>query len=114
MRDLWVPKLKEEGQKYGTDPKLASFTFAYVADSQRDLEAYGAKLQTAVAFDQPDVDPQQVTITGSPEACAERIHALHAAGVWHFVVEFQFHGLETPSFAMKQMEKFAKQVAPLL
>ena len=113
-RNLWIPKLKEEGQKYGTDPKLASFTFAYVADSQRDLEAYGSKLQTAVAFDQPDVDPQQVTITGSPEACAERIHALHAAGVWHFVVEFQFHGLETPSFAMKQMEKFAKQVAPLL
>ncbi|MBP80933.1 MAG: hypothetical protein CL395_03040 [Acidiferrobacteraceae bacterium] len=114
VRDQWVPKLKEEGAKYGTDPKLASFTFAYVADSQSDLEAYAPKLKTAVAFNQPDIDPRRVTIAGSPEACAEQIRLLHAAGIWHFVVEFQFHGLETPSFAMKQMEKFAKEVAPLL
>ncbi|MDP6417348.1 MAG: hypothetical protein QGG54_20285, partial [Gammaproteobacteria bacterium] len=85
VRNLWIPKLKEEGKKYNTDPKLASFTFAYVADSKRDLEAYAPKLQTAVAFNQPDIDPGQVTLSGSPEACAERIHALHEAGVWHFV-----------------------------
>ena len=113
-KNLWIPKLKEEGARYGTDPKLASFTFAYVADSERDLEAYGPMLKTAVAFNQPDIDPRQVTISGSPEACAERIRALHAAGIWHFVVEFQFHGLETPAFAMKQMEKFAREVVPLL
>jgi alkanesulfonate monooxygenase len=114
VRNQWIPKLKEEGTKYGTDPKLASFTFAYVADNQRELEAYGPKLKTAVAFNEPDVDPRQVTISGSPDACAERIRALHAAGIWHFVVEFQLHGLESPRFAMKQMEKFAKEVAPLL
>jgi len=113
-RDLWVPGLAEAGREHGTDPKLAAFTFAYVADSQADLDSYGDKLQTAVAFDDPTIDPTRVTISGSPEACAERIRALHDAGVWHFVVEFQFHGLETVGFAMGQMEKFAEEVGPLL
>ena len=72
VRDQWVPKLKEEGAKYGTDPKLASFTFAYVADSQSDLEAYAPKLKTAVAFNQPDIDPRRVTIAGSSSALNAR------------------------------------------
>ena len=113
-KSMWLPKLKEEGKKYGTDPKLAAFTFVYVADGPADYDTYFPRLKTAVAFEQPDVDPLKVTVSGSPEQCAERIHALHAAGIWHFVLEFQFHGLETVGFGMKQMEKFAKEVAPLL
>ena len=40
-RNLWVPKLREEGLKWDRNPKLASFTFAYVAqdDEHRTLEA---------------------------------------------------------------------------
>ncbi len=113
-RDTWLPGLAAAGEKFGTDPKLAAFTFAYVADDQADLDSYGDKLQTAVAFDDPSTDPTKVTISGSPEACAERIRALHDAGVWHFVIEFQFHGLETIDFAKRQMEKFAEEVGPLL
>jgi len=114
VRTLWVPKLKEQGTKYGTDPGLASFTFVYVAKDERDFANYLPMLKTAVAFEQPEIDPLEVTISGAPERCAERIHALREAGVWHFVVEFQFHGLETVAFGMKQMEAFATQVGPLL
>lgn len=113
-RDLWVPRLAEEGEKRGRDPKLASFTFAYVSDSDQDLEAQLPKLNQAVAFEDATVDPADITITGSPQRCAERIGALSGAGVDHFVVEFQFHGLETVGFGMRQMEKFANEVAPLL
>ena len=72
------------------------------------------QLNSAAAFENPDVDPMNVTISGSPERCAERIHALSEAGVWHFVLEFQFHGQEDAAFGMKQMEKFVKEVGPLL
>ncbi len=36
------------------------------------------------------------------------------AGVSYFVVEFQFHGQETVAFGMKQMERFARDMGPLL
>ncbi len=113
-RDLWIPKLAEEGAKYGTDPKFAAFSFVYVADDDTDYQRYMPLLQKAVAFEDPKVDPHRVTVSGSPEKCAERLHALADAGVWHFVLEFQFHGLESVSFGMQQMEKFVERVGPLL
>ena len=113
-RRVWIPKLADEGAKYGTDPKLTAFTFVYVSDDENDYARYTPHLEKAVSFEQPDVDYRKVTVSGSPEQCAERIHALHDAGVWHFVLEFQFHGLESVTFGMRQMEKFAKEVGPLL
>jgi alkanesulfonate monooxygenase SsuD/methylene tetrahydromethanopterin reductase-like flavin-dependent oxidoreductase (luciferase family) len=55
-----------------------------------------------------------VMISGVPERCAERINALAEAGVSRFVVECQFHGQETVTFSMQQMERFARDVGPLL
>ena len=42
------------------------------------------------------------------------MNALMQAGISHFVTEFQFHGIESVPFGMKQMEIFARDVAPLL
>ncbi len=114
VRSLWLPKLKEEGKKWGTDPKLHAFTFAYVAKDEADFQANLPKLQLGVAFEDDSIDPLEVTISGTPERCAERLNTLMNAGVSHFVVEFQFHGLETVDFGMAQMKTFAKEVAPLL
>ena len=113
-RSLWLPKLKEEGKKWGSDPKLFAFTFAYVAKDESDFKANLPKLQLGVAFEDDSIDPLEVTISGTPERCAERLKKLTNAGVSHFVVEFQFHGLETVDFGMAQMETFAKEVVPLL
>ncbi len=112
--EMWLPRLKEEGAKWDRSPELASFTFGYVSYGDQDLEAQMPKLQAAVAFEDDDVDPMAVTVTGSPERCAEILRTLSAAGVSHFVVEFQFHGLETVDFGMRQMKRFAEEVAPLL
>lgn len=113
-RSTWIPKIREEGEKYGRDVKLASFTFAYVAENERDFQSVMPRLKEAVGFEDESMDPMALTISGSPQRCAERIHALSNAGVSHFVVEFQFHGLESVSFGMRQMERFASQVGPLL
>ncbi|MBT3558350.1 MAG: LLM class flavin-dependent oxidoreductase [Rhodospirillales bacterium] len=114
VRDLWKPKLMEAAARFGTTPKLSSFTFAYIADSDEDLEKYMPVLRNCVAFEDPSIEPSNVTISGSPEQCAEKIMALSDAGIDHFVVEFQFHGLESVAFGMNQLEKFATKVAPLL
>jgi alkanesulfonate monooxygenase len=113
-RERWVPQLREAGEKAGRNPKLASFTFAYVADTVDDLAARLPLLREGVGFEDASVDPTNITIAGSPERCAERITALSEAGVEHFVVEFQFHGVESVRFGMEQMEKFVTEVGPLL
>jgi len=113
-RTLWLPALQEAGEKWGTDPKLAAFTFAYVAEDEADYQAALPKLRDGVAFHDPSTDPLVVTISGEPARCAERMNSLMDAGIAHFVTEFQFHGLEPVSFGMRQMEKFANEVAPLL
>ena len=113
-RTVWIPKLEEEGAKWGTDPKLGSFTFAYVAKGEEDFQANLPKLREGVTFQDPNADPMGVTISGVPGQCAERLNTLAGAGISHFLVEFQFHGLEPVAFGMKQMETFAREVVPLL
>jgi alkanesulfonate monooxygenase SsuD/methylene tetrahydromethanopterin reductase-like flavin-dependent oxidoreductase (luciferase family) len=85
-----------------------------VAENEADFEAMLPRLRDAVTFVDPDADPLGITISGTPERCAERMNALHEAGVAHFVVEFQFHGIETVAFGMEQMKAFARDVVPLL
>jgi alkanesulfonate monooxygenase len=113
-RDFWTPKLDAANAEADGRAKLAAFTFAYVAEDAADLAAIGPRLRTAVAFEDATVDPARVTVSGSPERCAERIRALNEAGVAHFVLEFQFHGGESCAFGMRQMERFAREVGPLL
>ncbi len=113
-RTVYVPMLKEEGLRCGTEPKLATFTIASVAKNQRDLNAMLPRLQQFVSFGDPNTDPLKVTICGVPEQCAERIKELEQAGVSHFLVEFQFHGIESISSMMKQMETFVAKVLPLV
>jgi probable F420-dependent oxidoreductase len=113
-RNLWVPKLREAGDKWQRDPRLGAFTFVYVAENEADFQTMLPRLRDSVAFVDPDTDPLGVTVSGSPERCAERLTALNRAGVDHFVLEFQFHGLETVAFGMEQMKIFAQEVVPLL
>ena len=44
-----------------------------------------------------------------PRLGAERLTALNRAGFDHFVLAFQFHGLETVAFDMEQMKFFPKK-----
>ena len=113
-RTMWLPRLREAGEKWNRDPRLGAFTFVYVAENEADFAAMLPRLRDSVGFVNPDTDPLGVTISGTPERCAERLNALHEAGIAHFVVEFQFHGLETVAFGMEQMRAFARDVVPLL
>ena len=113
-RDFWVPKLAEEGAKHGRDPKLAAFTFTCVTEDEKALEPYMPIFETAVTFEhRQDLGPMDVTVAGPPEACARQVNRYVAAGVSHFVLEFQFHGLKDAAFGRRQMETFARDVAPL-
>ena len=59
-------------------------------------------------------DPAEVAVAGSPAQCADRLRAYIDAGVEHFVLDMQRHGLESVESAMEQMTLFAEEVVPLI
>ena len=61
-----------------------------------------------------NVTPAELAIAGSPLECADKARAFIDAGVEHFVLDFQRHGMETLNSAMEQMTLFAKEVVPLI
>ena len=114
-KDFWVPRLAEAGERHGTNPKLAAFSFFCCADDDKGLEPYVPLLESAVTFEhRQDLTPLDVTVVGTPERCAQQINHYFASGVSHFVLEFQFHGVKDAAFGNAQMERFARDVAPLL
>ncbi len=53
-------------------------------------------------------------MSGDPEEAAAVASGLLAAGSENIILDFQFHGLEGEEYGMRQMEQFAKNVAPLI
>ena len=114
VENFWIPRLSDAGKNHGTKPKLAAFTFAFVAKDEEELKLHRSLLELGVSFEEEAQNPESVTIAGSPEECAESLRKLHNAGVDHFVLEFQFHGVKDVAFSIEQMKRFRNLVLPLL
>jgi alkanesulfonate monooxygenase SsuD/methylene tetrahydromethanopterin reductase-like flavin-dependent oxidoreductase (luciferase family) len=53
-------------------------------------------------------------VYGSPEQCAEIVSNLFEAGADYLIFETNFHGWETEEFGKEQMDRFVRDVVPLL
>ena len=113
-RDEYVPQLERECAKWGTGTKLASWFYCQITDG-RDMpkqeidEWFGGLMEMEV-----EVVPSEVSLAGSPAQFADAMNSYREAGMQHFVLEFQRHGLEDYRASLEQMEIFAEKVVPLL
>jgi alkanesulfonate monooxygenase SsuD/methylene tetrahydromethanopterin reductase-like flavin-dependent oxidoreductase (luciferase family) len=120
IRDEYVPKLREAGRKEGRDARVAVFTYAAVEkDPTRFEGSMLPKLRKCLDFDgslqgKPPSFVRDVTFSGFPEECAEKIGSFLDAGASYFVLDFQFHGLASVDYAIEQMSLFANEVIPSL
>ena len=62
----------------------------------------------------PVNDIHKIAIAGSPQHCAERIEEYLEAGISHFLLDFQYHGLTSVDYSIRQMDRFVSEVVPLL
>lgn len=112
-RTLYVPRLTEESAKWDRKTKLGGWYYTCVRPagmSAEDLDQW-----FGVLMDQEiKTDPAEVAIAGSPAQCADKLRAYIDAGVEHFVLDMQRHGLETVESAMEQMTLLAEEVVPLI
>ena len=56
----------------------------------------------------------EVAIAGSPQHCADKVEEYVEAGISHFLLDFQYHGLTSVDYSMRQMDRFVSEVVPLL
>jgi len=114
-RNVYIPRLREAGERWGTQPKLMSFNFIGVAKDEENLRRdILPQLKKCVTFENPDAEPEDVAICGMPEQCAQRIKAVQEAGSAHFLIDFNCHGLESVQYMVEQMDLFKERVVPLL
>jgi alkanesulfonate monooxygenase SsuD/methylene tetrahydromethanopterin reductase-like flavin-dependent oxidoreductase (luciferase family) len=110
-----VPRAGQNGRR----PRLAVLNYVVISeDGQWLREQIGPILQRVVQNpvypDAAPVRPEEAAIIGDPQAVAQRIRAYRAAGVAQFVLDFNLHGIETIAFAREQMQRFVRDVYPLV
>lgn len=117
--------LDQAQDEVGNRPKLASITYVMIEDDPAVRESYRAKmvarvngttLEEAAANGGDDryTNPDDCVVWGTPAECAQRLTELAAAGVDYFVLDFNFHGIESVDFGRAQTKRFIEEVVPLL
>ena len=114
VRDVYLPGLAKEAARWNRPtPKLGAWFYAKVSpDDLSDDEIAG--WFDGLMNQEFDVTVADLSFAGSAAQCAGKINRYLDAGVEHFVLDFQRHGLETVDAAMQQMTQFAERVVPLL
>ena len=113
VREEYLPQLAHECAKWGTNTKLASWFYCRLTPG-RDMSAdeinerFGGLMEMEVS-----VIPSEVTLAGSPAQFAAAMTSYMDAGLDHFVLDFQRHGIDDCATTIEQMEAFAETVAPL-
>ena len=112
-REIFVPGLKKESQKWDRHTKLGGWYYARVstgAGDVTDVDAWFGGLMNQ----EFDVKPSDLAIAGSAAQCASLVREYLDAGVEHFVLDFQRHGLENIETVIEQTTLFAEEVVPLI
>ena len=114
VRHDYVPALQRETARWGTRTGLASWFYCRITPERAmppsEIDQwFGDLMEMEVR-----VVPSDVTLAGSPEQFAATMRAYQEAGMQHFVLDFQRHGLGDFRTTLTQMDLFAERVVPLL
>ncbi len=115
VRDAYLPRLREQNEKWGTEAGICLSVRVNVGDDRgADAEMLPRISRLVNSRRSPVNDVHKVAIAGSPQHCAERIEEYLQAGVAHFLLDFQYHGLASVEYSMRQMDRFVSEVVPLV
>jgi alkanesulfonate monooxygenase SsuD/methylene tetrahydromethanopterin reductase-like flavin-dependent oxidoreductase (luciferase family) len=108
VREEYAPGLATANRKYGSRSKLAICMYAGLFAKRIDREELSRHY---FGWRGEALEP---IAAGDPEQCAEVLRDYRAAGIEHFVLDFHRHGLDSVRVLHDQMERFARDVLPLL
>ncbi len=112
IRDVYVPRLQAAREKYGTKTELGSWMYSYITP---DREMSGDEKEDYFGLlEERGKSSADLTVSGSPQQCADMLRAYMNAGIKRFVMDFQRHGPDPVEVAIEQMTYFKELVVPLL
>ncbi len=115
VRNVYLPRLDEANAKFGTNAGICLSVRVNVGDSRGpDPDMLPRIARLVNSRRRPVEDIHEISIAGSPGHCAERIEEYVDAGISHFLLDFQYHGLTSVEYSIGQMERFVSEVVPLL
>ncbi len=115
VKETYLPRLQEQNAKWGTDARICLSVRVNVGDSQgADFEMLPRISRLVTSRRSPVNNVHEVAIAGSPQHCAERIEEYLQSGISHFLLDFQYHGLTSVDYSMRQMDRFVSEVVPLV
>ena len=115
VKDEYLPKLQEANERWGTEAGICLSVRVNVGDWRgADPDMLPRISRLVNSRRRPVDDIHRISIAGSPVHCAERIEEYVDAGISHFLLDFQYHGLTSVEYSMRQMERFVSEVVPLV
>ena len=115
VRDEYLPRLQEANARWGTEAGICLSVRVNVGDGRGADPDMLPRIERLVNSRRRPVDDiHKISIAGTPEHCAERIEEYLEADISHFLLDFQYHGLTSVEYSMRQMERFVSEVVPLL
>lgn len=115
VEQVYMPRLREENDRWGNSAGICLSVRVHIGDEKGpDPEVLPLISRLANPNQVSGIDVEEVAIIGDPGRCAKRIARYQRAGVSHFLLDFQYHGLASVNYSMRQMDRFVEQVFPLL
>jgi alkanesulfonate monooxygenase SsuD/methylene tetrahydromethanopterin reductase-like flavin-dependent oxidoreductase (luciferase family) len=108
IKERYVPQLAEANRQFGRTAKVQALLYTNVLDADLPSEELSGAYWN---WRGPVLESLAV---GTPERCAAVIRAFRDAGSEHFVLDLHRHGLDPVTRLHEQMERFVKEVLPLL
>ena len=110
LRTRQVPRLQELNARYGGHAEMALCAYSQIMSENIDI----TDDELSEAFWGYPADSLQGAIAGSVRQCAEKIRAFREAGVSHFTLDLQRHGVDSVLIIRDQMQMFTELVLPYL
>jgi len=115
VRDEYMPRMQDANARWGTKAGICLSVRVNVGDGRgADPEMLPRISRLVNSRRRPVENIHKIVIAGTPEHCAERIEEYAEAGIAHFLLDFQYHGLASVDYSMRQMDRFVSDVVPLL
>lgn len=114
VKSTFIPRFQKACATTGRNPKFAITNYAAVTENAAEYRDAYAEHSFLVSLRHDSGKPDAVTLLGTPEQCAQRVHEYIGAGVEGMVLDFQGHGMRSTADAIEQMKRFSQRVMPLV
>ena len=110
-REVYVPGLTAAASEWNRHTRLGGWFYARVDTTGMRANAIDEWF-AGLMSQEIDVRPSDLALAGTPEQVAEKVSDCLNAGIEHFVLDFQRHGLESIDTVIEQATLFAEEVVP--